>query len=168
MPALPQGESQKTPQSTPPPKAPAGYTVCDKVHAEATVIGPHQAKNKGAISHKAPQRGDVAIRPRDFGVAYPGTTAGNTAGQQTMQEADITIYPDWSTATDAKTGAPTGPPPGAPKGPYKAVDVMNPPTVRNDPNRPTSIDIYRSNKDSATKVDIWVVMKPNPNIGCPK
>jgi hypothetical protein len=94
------------------------------------------------------------------------------AAQQEMKDADISIYPDWSQATDAQTGKPEAPPNfGGPQGPYvpiKAVDVMNPPSVRNDPNRPVSIDVYRSAKPAALKVPIWVIMKPSAGVHCPK
>jgi hypothetical protein len=168
-----QGSVSPTPPVFLPP-IPAGYTVCPPVIAEVTFVGRHQAHNKGALTNppRQPKDGEVAIRPRDYGVDYPGTRAGNAAGQETLRNADIRIYPDWSKATDAHNGKLSSPPnfggPSGPMIPNRPADVISPPSVRNDPNRPTSIDVYRSKKPADLKVPTIFVMKESDKAHCPK
>ena len=52
--------------------------------------------------------------------------------------------------------------------PDRATDVMSPPSIRDDANRGTSIDVYRSKKPSDLKVPITVVMKQSDKAHCPK
>ena len=172
-----QNEGQQHPAPSmpaqPPVEVPPGYTKCSPVNAEVTVVGPHQAHHAAALDpQRQPNNGEVAIRPRDYGVDYPGTAAGNGAAQQTIKDADMRIYPDWGNATDAHNGKPAGQPnyggPQGPMVPLRPIDIIGPPKVRNDPNRPTSIDIYRSNKPTDLNVPVTVVMKQNDKIHCPR
>jgi len=169
----PKGQAQLPPR-IPPVLVPPGYTVCNPVNAEITFVGVHQAHQRGALTNppRQPHNGEAAIRPRDFGVDYPGTKAGNEAAQQVMRDADIRIYPDWSQATDAHNGKPAAPPNyGGPQGPMipnRPADVISPPSIRNDPNRPTSVDIYRTRKPGDLRVPTIFVMKESDKIHCPK
>jgi hypothetical protein len=173
--SLKEGQGQQSPQSPfviPRILVPPGYTMCSPVNAEATTVNPHQACGRAALApNRQPNNGEVAIRPRDYGVDYPGTVAGDEAAQKTIKDADIRIYPDWGNATDAHNGRPAGQPNyGGPQGPMvalRAIDIISPRKVRDDPNRPTSIDIYRSNRPTDVKVPVIVVMKQSDKIHCP-
>lgn len=52
--------------------------------------------------------------------------------------------------------------------PNRPVDIISPPDVRNDPDRPTSIDVYRSKKPADLKVPTIFVMKESDKVHCPK
>jgi RHS repeat-associated protein len=172
-----QGQSQQKTQQTkqpnwvPPVLVPPGYTICNPVNAEVTFVSPHQAHHPGAISNEPVHNGEAAINPWNYQVDYPGTKTADMAAQQTLKDADIRIYPDWSHATDMKTGLPASPPNyGGPVGPgvfLKGTDVIGPPSVRNNPNRPVSVDIYRSKKPAALNVPTIVVMKTSDKVHCP-
>jgi hypothetical protein len=170
----PQGQQQPIPSPIPPVLVPPGYTVCPPVDAEVTFVNLHQAHRNGALTKppRQPYNGEVAIRPRDYGVDYPGTGAGNVAAQETLRNADIRIYPDWSKATNVENGKPTNPPnfggPAGPMIPNLPVDILGPADVRNDPDRPTSIDVYRSRRTADLNVPVVVVMKESGKVHCPR
>ncbi|MHB8501740.1 MAG: RHS repeat-associated core domain-containing protein, partial [Candidatus Acidiferrales bacterium] len=175
----PQGQKQPAaqtpmPSPIPPVLVPPGYTVCPQVNVEATFVGLKQAHGNAALTNppRPPRNGEIAIRPRDFGVDYPGTQAGNDAGKAILRDADIRAYPDWSRATDMQNGKPSRAPnfggPAGPMIPNRSVDIISPPDVRNDPDRPTSIDVYRSKRPADLKVPTIFVMKQSDKVHCPK
>ena len=94
---------------------------------------------------KVPGRSQIHRRARVF-----------NAAQKIIKASDIGIYPDWRSATDAHNGRPANQPDyGGPEGPIvplRAIGIIGPQKTRNDPGRPTSIDIYRTNKDTDVRV----------------
>jgi hypothetical protein len=51
--------------------------------------------------------------------------------------------------------------------PNRPVHVISPPSVRNDPNRPTSVDIYRTREPGDLRVSTIVVMKKSDKYTAP-
>ncbi len=146
-------------------------TICPPTTFKITGVGPNQANSsqRTAISQVPgnkidPGRGGVAIKPGNFGVT-------DARGARREVFRNVTFVPIWGSADD-----PAGPTPAIPKGlpsrgPYRAIDVISPPSVRNAPGNHIDLYRYSSQRDAfaSTRRVLVVTIIPSNTEGvtCP-
>ncbi|MBX3564027.1 MAG: RHS repeat-associated core domain-containing protein [Sphingomonas sp.] len=143
--------------------------MCRMLKIKITGVGPNQANSnvRTAISQQPGNtilNGSVAIDPSDFGVP-------NARGEFRSVLARIKIYPQWSGAEQPSNGAPAMPVGLPSTGPYNVVDVIAPPSARNQPG--VHIDLYRytstKNAFASTRIVPTIFSIPVNDVGvtCP-